>query len=866
MDPVWTGAAPVSNAQFGSGRRQFAEGLMTFERPWLLLFALLPVAWAYWMWRRSALDRKQQAGMVLKAASLVAIVAALAEPRLPVAESKSAVAVLADTSASVSAQDLAKASGLLNQLEAARGRNWMRVIPFARGGRTADGSERTRSWELKYTAGDAGRGTDLEAALREASYALPEKMIPRIALISDGHENQGSVTRAAWQAKQLGIPIDVFPLSGRPRPALRVESANVPSVAFAGERFAIEMLVSSPKKTEGELEVLAEGKRLGLFPVSLQAGENRIRAQASITVPGALALSAALRAEGLGEVQLARALTLRRPRALFISQDPDGTEVHLLRTLEAGQFEVRRAASVDEVRLDDAHLVILNNQDLESMPPDRKTALESYVKQGGGLIVIGGERNMYGEKKPGTPEDPLERALPAKLSPPRSPEGTCVVLIIDKSSSMEGRKMELARVAAIGVIENLRPVDLVGVLIFDNSFQWAVPIRKAEDRALIKRLVAGVTPDGGTQIAPALSEAFRRTIPARATFKHIVLLTDGISEEGDSISVAREAFQQRITISTVGLGQDVNRAYLERIANLSKGKAYFLNDPSGLEQILLRDVMEHTGSTAIEKAISPQVVKSVEVLDGVDMAQAPALKGYVKFTSKPTAETILDVPGQQADQRDPLYVRWQYGLGRAAVFASDAKSRWAEGWVNWPGFDRFWLNVLRDLLPHTGAGEVTVDLDPATSELVVDYRLNPAAPEPATPPDIFVFGPDGLQKPLPLQKVASGSYRGKLAIGDRRGLFRIRPLAESRAFPETGFYRDEQELSEYGANQDLLRRVAEFTGGRVNPAVSRVFDSDGRTVASMLELWPALLGAAILMNIAELLLRKWSGLPFARNR
>jgi hypothetical protein len=60
---------------------------------------------------------------------------------------------------------------------------------------------------------------------------------------------------------------------------------------------------------------------------------------------------------------------------------------------------------------------------------------------------------------------------------------------------MEGRKMELARVASIGVVENLRPIDQVGVLIFDNSFEWAVPIRRAEDKPLIKRLISGITPD-----------------------------------------------------------------------------------------------------------------------------------------------------------------------------------------------------------------------------------------------------------------------------------------------------------------------------------------------------------------------------------
>ena len=79
------------------------------------------------------------------------------------------------------------------------------------------------------------------------------------------------------------------------------------------------------------------------------------------------------------------------------------------------------------------------------------------------------------------------------------------------------------------------------MLIFDNSFQWAVPIRKAEDRTLIKRLIGGVTPDGGTQIAPALAEAYRKIQTSTATYRHVVLLTDGISEEGDSIAVAKDA-------------------------------------------------------------------------------------------------------------------------------------------------------------------------------------------------------------------------------------------------------------------------------------------------------------------------------------
>jgi len=385
-----------------------------------------------------------------------------------------------------------------------------------------------------------------------------------------------------------------------------------------------------------------------------------------------------------------------------------------------------------------------------------------------------------------------------------------------------------------------------------------VPIRKAEDKLFIKRLVAGVTPDGGTQIAPALGEAFRKTVPVKATFKHIVLLTDGISEEGDSISVAREAANLKITISTVGLGQDVNKAYLEKVASFSKGKSHFLVDPSGLEQILLRDVMEHTGSSAIERPTTPIISKQVELLDGVGMETAPALKGYVKFVAKPTAETILSIDA--GPTKDPLFARWQYGLGRAAVFTSDAKSRWADDWVAWNGFDKFWTNLFRDLLPHAAEGESAVQFDPASSTLAVEYKLGPGVAEPKTIPTIYVLGPESFRQTVLVVKAAPGIYRGQVAVGDRRGMFRIRPLEDSRAFPETGFYRQEEELAEYGNNEALLKQIAEFTGGRFNPPVNEIFAGTGRSVPATIELWPFLLGLAILLNLAELFLRKWRGM------
>ncbi len=152
-----------------------------------------------------------------------------------------------------------------------------------------------------------------------------------------------------------------------------------------------------------------------------------------------------------------------------------------------------------------------------------------------------------------------------------------------------------------------------------------------------------------------------------------------------------------------------------------------------------------------------------------------------------------------------------------------------------------------------------MEFDSANGDLVVDYRLGRDVEEPAKIPEIFVFGPDGFQKPIAVKKIAAGTFRGRVQIGSREGLFRVRPLVESRAFPEAGLYRPEAELADYGSNEALLKQVAEFTGGRFQPDPKAVFDAGRGSIASTLHLWPGLLALAIVLNLVELVLRKWKG-------
>lgn len=829
---------------------------MKFAHPLVLAAALVPLGWCVYSFFRA----RPKWPPVLKALSLVAIVLALAEPNMTLPETRRAEVVLVDTSASISAADQARARSIAQKIEEMRGRNWVGVISFDRAVESPDGEGGSSAVRLKTVSDNRANATNLETALRSSMAAAPSGYVPGVVLISDGNENEGSAVRAIAQLRQAGVPVDTIPLGEWDNSGLRLEGASLPHRAFSEEEIPIDLTLQAVRATPATIDIFAEGKPLGGQSVQLHAGTNTVRVEARVKSTGVTSISGRIHSAGLGEVRFARAIELQRARVLYLSQDPAGTDANLLAALDQANVEIIRDINQLDSKLGTFQLVILNNLNLSSINEDRKSKIENYVRNGGGLLLIGGERQVYKDDKQ---LDALDRALPAKLAPPDTPQGTCVGLIIDKSSSMEGRKIELARLSAIGVVDHLKPTDSIGVLIFDNSYQWAVPMRRAEDKSLIKRLISGITPDGGTQIAPALAEAYRRVLPSSATFKHIVLLTDGISEEGDSIELAKEAAQHDVTISTVGLGQDVNRSYLEKVASTSGGRSYFLNDPVGLEQILLKDVQTYSGSTAVEKRLAPIIAAKGDVLEGTGMETAPPLHGYARFKAKIGAETLLQI---DQTRRDPLYVRWQYGLGRSAVFTSDAKSRWAEAWMTWPGFDKFWTNVTRDLLMHTSPSEATATYDAGNGDLLVSYRLAGQTPEPASVPQIYVLGPDGFSKPIQVRKVADRLYQGALKIGSQTGLFRVRPINESIAFPEVGFYRQQPEFEDSGTNEALLKTISAFTNGRFNPPLDTIFDSAGRSKPVEWQLWPAFLSLAIALTLAELVARKWRGLiaRFAR--
>ena len=807
---------------------------MTLASGWPLLLLIPLAAWTLREWG----ETPRRLGLLLKAVAVACVCLALARPQWRIEETYSAVAILADVSASVPEEQASGQRAYRERARDAGGGHSVRDLEF--------GSLPAR----RLGAQDLQRSTNLEAALRNTLGILPADRVPRVVLSSDGLASEGAVERAVHHAWLRQVPIDVVALPGRPRPNLHLSGLRIPAYAYVGERFPIEFGVQSPTGEAARLELLAEQRSIGSSSLLLERGFTSVTAKARIDSPGATLIEATLTTESGERLPFAGAVAIREPRALLISPDSVEQNGPLAAVLSAAGFLVEASEGPGPFLGSEADVdvVVCSNSDFEAWPLAAKQALSDFVQGGGGFLLIAGERNLYRERAEGE-SDPLRDMLPATLAPPRTPEGTAVVLVVDKSSSMEGKKMQLARQSALGVVENLRTIDSVGVLAFDNSFEWAAPLQRNIRPDATKRLISGIVADGGTQIAPALAEAYRVIQPGQAVYKHILLLTDGISEEGDSIALAREAAANDVTISTIGLGQDVNRSYLERVAKNAEGQSYFLLDISSLEQIVLRDVMEHTGTSVTERAFLPTVERDLEILGGLDLERPGPLLGWVRFEAKSGADTIL-----LADEGDPLLVRWQFGLGRSAVFASDAKQRWATNWVAWDGFDTFWANIARDILPRGSETEVETGLDAASDEIVARY-LPVAGLAPEALPEIYALGPDGYRQATEL-KAVEGGYEARFPAQGRFGLFRIRPEQRSRAFPEAAHYRGNTELSRFGSDHILLRTIAASTGGRVNPAPEDLFATGGRTVPRWMDLWPLLLALAILANLVEVSARK----------
>ena len=165
-----------------------------------------------------------------------------------------------------------------------------------------------------------------------------------------------------------------------------------------------------------------------------------------------------------------------------------------------------------------------------------------------------------------------------------------LALVIDRSTSMKGPRLERVKQAAHRIIENLGPNDILSVVSFSDRAEVVFPATPVIERATLKAMSSTMQASGGTEIFQGLRAGvreLRRSIHPRYV-NHLILLTDGqtYGDEDKCLELAEEVAQEGIGISAVGIGQEWNDKFLDELASKTGGSSTYINSPSAIVTFL----------------------------------------------------------------------------------------------------------------------------------------------------------------------------------------------------------------------------------------------------------------------------------------
>lgn len=825
------------------------------------LWALVALGWLWWFHRRSLVDLgvwQRRASFALRCA-IVALVTLALSGVTWVRDSNDVMVVFAiDESESVDGDEarVARDAYLDRALPALVGRADVRWLAFSEDPRAVETRD---GLEAKPVA---RRGSDLEAAVTSAAAMVPPTHRGLVVLLSDGRETRGDVMRAAGTSS---VAVSTVPLPVKSDLRVQVTEVRTPTEVREGEPFHVEVVIHASEPCEGEVELFRGPHRVASEHRRLEAGENVFRVRQSIEGERLVIFTGSVRGFGDQDLDDDRAsglvFTRGKPRVLLIAEDERAGR-HLRRALEREDVvcEIRPPQGLPRTLTELAgfEAVVLANVPATAFEHADMERLRAFVQElGGGLLMLGGDRSFG---LGGYYRTVVEEILPVRSDFEKEKEkpSLAMVLVIDKSGSMGGHKIELAKDAARGAVELLGVRDFVGVLAFDGQPLWVSEIHPCSDAPYVLNRVASLSAGGGTNLQPAMEQAFEALDRVQARLKHVIILSDGISQKGDFQSVAGRMRAAGMTVSTVGIGEGAHQELLQQIARIGGGRNYFTNDPSTIPQIFARETITASQSAIDELPFQAQVARAHPALNEIAFDQAPYLLGHVVTRAKATCEVIL-----ATETGDPLLAWWRYGLGHSAAFTSDATDLWASEWLAWPGFSRFWVQVVRQIMRRREARgfEVAVTRREGVTRLALDAigedgeHLNDARGR------VLAVGPEGERSEVALHQVAPGRYEASLPMASR-GPHHLetelqgtdgKTVRESRGV-HVGFH---EELRIGPVDEELLRALADAGGGAYSPAPEALLEQVRGTARRPVALTPWLLALASLLFVLDVFLRRF---------
>lgn len=301
-------------------------------------------------------------------------------------------------------------------------------------------------------------------------------------------------------------------------------------------------------------------------------------------------------------------------KILFLTSSP-GQLQPLTHALEAQHLQSSVQTSWPGIQsLRKHHAIILHRPTDDLLSNSNEQQLLQYIQNGGSLMILSDSSDLETKwlrestLSPHLPIRPIRQPASSSKnrteetsSPPSPPEPkpeedtsrkqkgkvstVGLLLVMDRSGSMAGKKINLVREAAIATLETLSDRDTIGVLAFNEQTRWITFPISAARKSLFKQRIRRLKAGGGTNIQAALTTAAKAIEQIQSGIKHIILLSDGRTEPANFQRLVQKIQREGATISTVAVGKDAHDQLLSKIADWGNGSSYFTRDFNRIPQI-----------------------------------------------------------------------------------------------------------------------------------------------------------------------------------------------------------------------------------------------------------------------------------------
>lgn len=820
-------------------------------RPALLL--LLVPLWAALL--GAALRRSRRPGARLRAALGCAaaglLVLALAGPAVRLARTgESAVVILLDATPSMTvAHGETDPARALAPWTAALPARRTEVVPFA-----------------------GGTETDLAAGLRQAAAALPEGR-GLVLLYTDARETRGDAARTAARLAAAGVAVHAV----APDLAVRdvaVAALETPPSPPPDRPVHLTVRLAATFEATAALRLTRaaaadEPERTWDREVSVSPGAGAVVSFRDGPLPaGRYRYDVAVRAEADACPDNDRArctVTVGGARDVcyvHAGPEPGPLADALRRAAPAGLRVTERSVSAGPPPTDAAVLVLENVPAWVLGRREAERLSRAVIDAGLGLWVIGGDAaftaGAYGDS-------PLEALLPVSSRLADRP-ALHLALVLDASGSMNEtaggtQKLTLAKRAVLMLRPALAAGDRLGVVAFAGQPAVVGPMGPLEEWDALRSRLLALEAGGGTRITPAVQAALDLfppdPPPGADVVRHVLVLSDGRSEDFGVDALAQAARSRGVSASAVATGEGARADLLGRLASETGGRLVADADPGRLADTFLKEMIRARG-----EALRPvgRMVRWVRP-EPVWPAAAPPLPSVPAYnlTRAKEAADVHWVTGPRQAEQDaaPLLATWRRGLGKVAAMPWPAGTA-PEAWLAEPGAEARFAPLLSWLAGADEPRTWSARLVREGAGWTVRVREDARAIASETSPFVAAAMPESGSPPAPvaLEQVAPGVHEASIeGLGPGGGTVVVYRRAGGARQRLTVPALPPEELIHLGADRARLAEIVRAGGGRVHDAPESFADVVRRKERAAYEpvdrplVWAA---AAVLLALAAL--------------